>query len=97
MWNQHRVNRLIESYTNRVSQMQDSEKSDVKAAAEAYNNVLAGIPSDASTDHDSYNALLDVDGSGIMGYLEIPKIDVRLPIFHDTGEAAPENGVGHLE
>jgi sortase A len=97
LWNQHRQNRLIDNYTNTVAELREDEKSDVRSAAEAYNNTLAGLSTDAPLDHDSYNALLNLDGSGIMGYLEIPKIDVRLAIYHGTGEAAPDNGVGHLE
>jgi sortase A len=97
LWNQHRQNRLIDNYTNTVAELREDEKSDVRSAAEAYNNTLAGFSTEASLDHDSYNALLNLDGSGIMGYLEVPKINVRLAIYHGTSEAAPDNGVGHLE
>ncbi len=97
LWNQHKQNRLIDNYTTKVAELQEEEKSEARSAAEAYNNTLAGLSDDASLDEDSYNALLNVDGSGIMGYLEVPKIDVRLAIYHGTGEDALENGVGHLE
>jgi sortase A len=97
LWNQHRQNRLIDNYTTKVAELQEEEKSEARSAAEAYNNTLAGISDDASLDEDTYNALLNIDGSGIMGYLEVPKIDVRLAIYHGTGEDALENGVGHLE
>lgn len=39
---------------------------------------------------------MNLDGTGIMGYLEIPKISVRLPIYHGTGEDSLQHGVGHL-
>jgi sortase A len=97
LWNQHRQNRLIDNYTTKVAELQEEEKSEARSAAEAYNNTLAGLSDDASLDEDTYNALLNIDGSGIMGYLEVPKIDVRLAIYHGTGEDALENGVGHLE
>jgi sortase A len=97
LWNQHKQNRLIDNYTTKVAELQEEEKSEARSAAEAYNNTLAGISDDASLDEDTYNALLNIDGSGIMGYLEVPKIDVRLAIYHGTGEDALENGVGHLE
>jgi sortase A len=77
--------------------LQDEEKSEMKSAAEAYNNTLSGISTDTLLSHDSYNSLLNFDGSGIMGYLEIPKIKVRLTIYHGTDEPTLENGVGHLE
>ena len=44
-----------------------------------------------------YQGLLNVDGYGMMGYLEIPEIDVTLPIYHGTGDKELAAGVGHLE
>lgn len=44
-----------------------------------------------------YNSQLDCSGTGIMGSLEIPKIDVNLPIYHGTEETSLSNGVGHLK
>jgi sortase A len=44
-----------------------------------------------------YTALLNWNGDGIMGYLEIPSIEVKLPIYHGTSEAVLSQGVGHLE
>ena len=49
------------------------------------------------TQSRAYSGLLNVDGSGIMGYIEIPKISVSLPIYHGTGEAVLQVGVGHLD
>lgn len=45
---------------------------------------------------DPYWGLLDPDGSGIMGYIEIPRISVRLPIYHGTTEEVLQHGIGHL-
>lgn len=58
-------------------------------------------PQDAFTGADPgpknpYWSLLDPDGTGVMGYLEIPKISLRLPIYHGTGDAALQKGIGHL-
>lgn len=44
-----------------------------------------------------YEAQLDVTGEGVMGYVDIPKIDVELPIYHGTSEAVLTVGVGHIE
>ena len=44
-----------------------------------------------------YDRLLDVSGLGVMGYIEIPEIDVSLPIYHGTGESVLQIAVGHLE
>ena len=45
---------------------------------------------------ESYDDLLNLHGSGLMGYVEIPKIDVNLPIYHGTSEEVLDKGVGHL-
>lgn len=44
----------------------------------------------------NYNDILNINGDGIMGYVEIPKINVYLPIYHGTGAESLNNGVGHL-
>ena len=44
-----------------------------------------------------YKSLLNVDGSGMMGSIEIPKIAVYLPIYHGTSQDTLAKGVGHLE
>lgn len=44
-----------------------------------------------------YNALLNFSGSGMMGYLEVPCIDVNLPIYHGTEEAVLQQAIGHIE
>ena len=72
-------------------------------AARAYNETLQGVEvRDAFTDAQEredavYEGLLDVNGDGIMGVIEIPKIGVRLPIYHGTGSYGLERGVGHME
>ena len=67
--------------------------------ARAYNENLHPIRYDrdavdaAAVDYDG---LLDLTGTGIMGYVEIPKIDVSLPIYHGTEETELRKGIGHL-
>lgn len=46
---------------------------------------------------DEYYSVLDVAGNGIIGYVDIPKIDVELPIYHGTSEQVLNMAVGHLE
>lgn len=55
----------------------------------------AGSPHPADT--TEYENLLDVSDTGIMGYLEIPKLDVSTPIYHGTDESVLQSGAGHLE
>lgn len=70
--------------------------------AEAYNENLAGdpvkdpfVPGSGYALPENYEEVLNV--GGVMGYVEIPKIDVLLPIYHGTTEAVLEKGVGHIE
>lgn len=101
LWNQHRQNRLMTDYTNTVTDMEDAERNALWSAAVQYNQGLQAAPQDAFTGADPgpknpYWSLLDPDGTGVMGYLEIPKISLRLPIYHGTGDAALQKGIGHL-
>lgn len=101
LWNQHRQNRLMTDYTNTVTDMEDAERNALWSAAVQYNQGLQAAPQDAFTGADPgpknpYWSLLDPDGTGVMGYLEIPKISLRLPIYHGTGDAALQKGTGHL-
>lgn len=72
--------------------------------AHEYNEALFQISNssvgDMSTDilsDESYNSILDITGKGIIGTIEIPKIDVNLPIYHGTEDDVLSNGIGHLQ
>jgi sortase A len=70
------------------------------AEAEAYNEKLSGLttPIEMSDEAlEEYNKLLDVTGTGIMGYIEIDKIDCKLPIYHTADDEVMQLGAGHLE
>lgn len=86
-------------YAREIEEMDTSTLDAARAAAQAYNDNLSPLRYNkeavqlASVDYDS---LLNLNGSGIMGYVEIPKLNVNLPIYHGTGEQVLEKGVGHL-
>jgi sortase A len=92
--------KAIDEYDENVANLQEEEKEQMLADAKAYNkkiaksktNFINGDPSD-----EEYKSLLDVNGDGMMGYITITKIDVRLPIYHGTGEDALVHSVGHIE
>ena len=72
--------------------------------AHEYNEALFQISNssvgDMSTDilsDESYNSILDITGKGIIGTIEIPKIDVNLPIYHGTDDDVLSNGIGHIQ
>lgn len=98
-WNRLAADRMIVQY--RHSLWEDSQKSVLeqkKQEAEKYNQELAAAGGGMSAEgRKDYERQLDLDGSGIMGYLEIPKISVCLPVYHGTEDEALARGAGHLE
>lgn len=101
IWNQHRQNSMMDDYQNTVQQMTEEDYSAWLKAAQEYNATLNQKAYDSFTGldlptDDPYWSLLNVNGDGIMGYVEIPKISVRLPIYHGTSEKVLQNGLGHL-
>lgn len=95
---------FISSYTSEMKSIEDDICDDAFKEAKAYNEMLyqtqnvyiQGI-SDVILTSEHYQSLLNVLENGVMGSIEIPKINVKLPIFHGTNEAALSNGVGHVE
>jgi len=90
----------ISKYENLVSELSFEEYDKMIAEAREYNNTLIGgnlTQNIEKTQKEKYNKLLSLDSTGIMGYLYISKIDVRLPIYHGTDEATLQIGIGHLE
>lgn len=86
-------------YAQEVETLGDSEIREARQAAVAYNESLKPIRYDREAVQaaaESYDDLLNLHGSGLMGYVEIPKIDVNLPIYHGTSEEVLQKGIGHL-
>ena len=86
-------------YSQEIREMDKSEISAVWEAARSYNEGLFPLrfSKEAVTAAGiDYGALLNLNGSGIMGYVEVPALDVNLPIYHGTSEKVLQKGVGHL-
>ena len=101
LWNQRRQESMIGTYVETVAQLTKEDHSALRQAAQEYNAGLDGTFHDAFIadrigQDDPYWSLLDPAGSGVMGYIEIPKISVRLPVYHGAGEDALQRGIGHL-
>lgn len=106
-WNGYRQKRLISSYDQTVAEQEASEGIDYEAEwerAASYNEAL--LPSilpdsfavaEASGEDEEYMSCLNITGNGMMGKVEIPKIDITIPIFHTTEEEVLQNAAGHLE
>lgn len=85
--------RIIE-YENMVTNLTLKDYTDIVESVNSYNQRLARR--EIEEDNDEYNELLFLDPSGIMGYIEIPKINTRLAIYHGISESVLQIGVGHL-
>ena len=99
-WNSFHQTRAIATYAEQVANLDSDAYDQIWEAARAYNRSLLGrsnsyLLSDAQK--EEYARLLDVSGLGVMGYIEIPEIDVSLPICHGTEESVLQTAVGHLE
>ena len=100
LWNRAYQSRAIATYTKQVEKLDDSQNKEMLKAARKYNKSLLKKSDHwklSKKDKKKYESLLDVSGTGIMGYIEIPKIDCSLPIYHGTDEGALQIAIGHLE
>lgn len=100
LWNQAHQSRAIATYTEQVEKLDDSSNKEMLTAARKYNKELLKKADHwklSKKDKKKYESLLDVSGTGIMGYIEIPKIACSLPVYHGTDEGALQIAIGHLE
>lgn len=98
-WNSRVQSRAIANYEAAVSNMDTSEIDAMLAQANEYNEKIARLDS-PFTNYDQipgYDEILDVSGTGIMGYISIPVIQVEIPVYHGTSEAVLNIASGHLE
>lgn len=96
-------NDIIKEYTNITNEYSNVENEQLISLADNYNKQLDSysimdVFSDPNREvSEEYINTLNIDGKGLMGYIYIPKIDVRIPIYHGTSSEVLEKGVGHLE
>ena len=99
-WNSFHQTRAIATYAENVAKLDNNQYDQLWEEARAYNEALCfrSNPYYLSEEQKAqYESLLDVSGLGVMGYIEIPEIDVSLPIYHGTEESVLQIAVGHLE
>lgn len=100
LWNETRQSRAIADYTQAVAAMDDQSYRQLLRDAQAYNAELLDHPDrfyPTEEEISRYEGLLNVAGSGVMGYVEIPSIQVLLPIYHGVDEAVLQTAIGHIE
>lgn len=103
-WNTYRQSRLISSYERTISDMEPEDFTAEWEKAQAFNDTLTqnSIYGDVFGEEEQeledtdYWQVLNVGGDGVMGYLSIPKINIRLSIYHGTSDEILQTGVGHL-
>jgi sortase A len=104
-WNTYRQSKLISDYDTAIDKMEEEDFTEAWEEAKAYNRTFLqnSITTDVFGINDSdditdteYWKVLNVTGSGIMGYITIPKINIKLSIYHGTAEDVLNTGVGHM-
>jgi len=99
-WNSLHQSRMIADYAKEVAEVSSDDYEKIWEDALAYN---ASLPSKrnryvlSDEDREEYTSLLNVSGSGVMGYIEIPDIKVSLPIYHGVDPAVLQIAIGHIE
>ena len=104
MWNKYRNEQLVSSYQLAAEELTDEKKEELRKEAEEYNSQHSvNTIVDAFNEDDEYvlthpyDTMLDVNGEGLMGSIEIPKLKINLAIYHGLGSDVLEKGVGHVE
>ena len=98
-WNARHASRAVANYTQEVQALDRDAYDRMLAEAADYNrSLLTRENAFALTDAQQaqYDRLLDISGTGVMGYIEIPSINVSLPVCHGTSDSVLQIAVGHL-
>lgn len=99
-WNSFHQTRAIATYAENVAALDNASYDAIWEAARQYNRNLCSRSNSFLLSEEQkaeYESLLDISGQGVMGYIEIPEIDVSLPIYHGTEDPVLQVAVGHLE
>lgn len=90
----------VAQYSEATSKIDKNTLSNIKSNTKNYNKKLAKsrqVFINGEPKSDEYTSLLNVDDEGMMGYIEIDKIGMPMPIYHGTSDKVLSNGIGHLE
>ena len=103
-WNTYRQNRLISNYEKAVEELTEEDFTEEWEKAKAFNDTLTKNDlygdvfgeDDGELQSTEYWKILNVAQDGVMGYVSIPKINVKSSIYHGTGDKVLQTGIGHL-
>ena len=99
-WNRMHQSRAVATYIEETEDLSKAQREKMLTEARAYN---ATLPSQTDRwrpteeQRKQYKSVLDVSGTGIMGYVTIPKLKARFPIYHGTDQSVLQIAIGHLE
>lgn len=99
-WNSFTQSRVIASYAEQVANLDEESYDEIWSAAALYNSRIESTFEEFMLDDSlklQYDELLNIGGEGIMGYIDIPIINVSLPIYHGTSDHVLQTAIGHLE
>ncbi len=98
-WNSRTQSRAVATYNETVESMSEEDYEEMFQEAEAYNEALSQVdmPFVNYDQVEGYEDILDISGTGIMGYVTIEKIRVELPIYHGTEDSVLQIAAGHLQ
>ena len=101
--NERSFDEVVSRYEETVQTLPEDERAEMLAEARAYNESLRGDPvhdpfvaNSGYAVPDNYDDLLNVDGTGLMGTVSIPAIDLTLPLYHGTSDDVLSHGAGHI-
>lgn len=100
LWNARHQTQVVAEYTKRMESLEDTEKEKALTKAAQYNEALCQDTGRFTPSKEMsawYRSLLDADNTGMMGYITIPEIKCKLPLYHGVEDAVLQVGIGHLE
>lgn len=99
-WNSARQSKAIASYNDAVANMEKGKCQAVLDEARDFNTLISNNGNRqylTEAELEKYYSILDITGTGIMAYIEIPSIDVTLPVYHGVSDSVLQVAVGHIE
>lgn len=99
-WNSLHASQAVADYAENVRNLEAENYEQVLQDAKSYNQMLPYKQTTfalSEEEKEAYDALLDISGTGVMGYIEIPTVNISLPVYHGTEDAVLQIAVGHLE
>ena len=99
-WNSKHATQAISTYVEQMDDINEDKYKEIWEEAIQYNtDLLSRDNAYTLTDalKDRYYKCLDFTGTGVMGYVEVPKLDISIPLYHGTSDSVLQHAIGHLE